>query len=136
MDVTQMLEQDHRTVEGLFSEFEATGDEATVETICNELEVHASIEEELVYPKLAEIDSALEQHAEEEHGEMKSLISQLRSGSGDTAALVDQLKSTVQDHVEEEESQAFPKLRERFGDELDSVGEAAQQRKQELTAEQ
>jgi hemerythrin superfamily protein len=136
MDVTQMLEQDHRTVEGLFSEFEANGDETTIEAICNELEVHASIEEELVYPRLAKIDAGLEKHAEEEHGEMKSLIAQLRSGSGNTAALVDQLKSTVQDHVEEEESQAFPQLRERLGDELDSIGQTAQQRKQELTAQQ
>jgi len=136
MDVTQMLEQDHRAVEGLFAEFESTGDEAIVEEICNELDVHASVEEELVYPRLAEIDSELEQHAAEEHELMKSLIAQLRSGSGDTKALMDQLKSTVQDHVEEEEGDAFPELREQLGDELERLGEAAQQRKQELTARQ
>jgi len=135
MDVTKMLEQDHRTVEGLFSQFESSGDHEIVEEICNELEVHASVEEELVYPKLAEFDPELEQHAEEEHGEMKSLIAQLRSGSGDTMALVDRLKSTVQDHVEEEESQAFPELRERLGDELQRIGQAAQERKRELTAQ-
>lgn len=135
MDVTQMLEQDHRTVEGLFSQFESSGDHEIVEEICNELEVHASVEEELVYPKLAEFDPELEQHAEEEHEEMTSLIAQLRSGSGDTVALVDRLKSTVQDHVEEEESQAFPELRERLGDELQRIGQAAQERKRELTAQ-
>jgi hemerythrin superfamily protein len=135
MDVTQMLEQDHRAVEGLFAEFESSGDESIVEEICDELEVHASVEEELVYPRLAEIDSEMEQHAEEEHEEMKSLIAQLRSGSGNTRALVDQLKSTVQDHVEEEEAEAFPELREHLGNELERLGEAAQQRKQELTAQ-
>jgi hypothetical protein len=39
----------------------------------------------------------------------------------------------VQDHVEEEESEAFPKLRDRLGDELERMGQAAEQRKRELT---
>jgi iron-sulfur cluster repair protein YtfE (RIC family) len=79
MDVTELLQQDHRTVEGLFSQYRATQDDATVEQICQELERHTTVEEEIVYPRLAEIDPELEQHAEEEHATAKELIAQIRS---------------------------------------------------------
>jgi hemerythrin superfamily protein len=132
MDVTELLQQDHRTVEGLFSQYRATQDDATVEQICQELERHTTVEEEIVYPRLAEIDPELEQHAEEEHATAKELIAQVRSRPDDVARLVEQLQQSVQDHVEEEESKAFPALRQRLGDELDDLGKAVEQRKQEL----
>jgi hypothetical protein len=50
MDVTALLQQDHRTVEGLFSQYKSTQDDATVEQICQELERHTTIEEAIVYP--------------------------------------------------------------------------------------
>jgi hypothetical protein len=64
MEVTELLQQDHRTVEGLFSQYKSTQDDATVEQICQELERHTTVEETIVYPRLAEIDPELEQHAE------------------------------------------------------------------------
>jgi hemerythrin superfamily protein len=132
MDVTELLQQDHRTVEGLFSQYKSTQDDATVEQICQELERHARVEEEIVYPRLAEIDPELEQHAEEEHATAKELIAQIRSRPDDAGRLVEQLQQSVQHHVEEEESKAFPALRQRLGDELDDLGKAVEQRKQEL----
>jgi len=132
MDVTELLQHDHRTVEGLFSQYKSTQDDAIVEQICQELERHATVEEEIVYPRLAEIDPELEQHAEEEHATAKELIAQIRSQPGDAARLVEQLQQSVQHHVEEEESKAFPALRQRLGDELDDLGKAVEQRKQEL----
>jgi len=132
MDVTELLQQDHRTVEGLFSEYKSTQDAATVEQICQELERHAAVEEAVVYPRLAEIDPELEQHAEEEHATAKELIAEIRSRPDDAARLVEQLQQSVQHHVEEEESKAFPALRQQLGDELDDLGKAVEQRKQEL----
>src|SRR5688500_1072985 len=67
MDVIELLQQDHRKVEGLFNDYQSTQDDDTAEQICRELEMHTTIEEEIVYPRLAEIDAELEQHAEEEH---------------------------------------------------------------------
>jgi iron-sulfur cluster repair protein YtfE (RIC family) len=133
MDVTELLQQDHRKVEGLFNQYKATQDESTVEQICQELERHTTLEEEIVYPRLAEVDAELEQHAEDEHAKAKDLIAQLRAGSDDIAGLVEELQASVQHHVEEEETKAFPALRERLADELDSLGIAVEQRKQELT---
>jgi hypothetical protein len=50
MDVTELLQQDHRKVEGLFDQYKSTQDDATVEQICQELEGHTTVEEEIVYP--------------------------------------------------------------------------------------
>jgi hemerythrin superfamily protein len=132
MDVTELLQQDHRTVEGLFGQYKSTQDAATADQICQELERHATVEEEIVYPRLAEIDPELEQHAEEEHATAKELIAKIRSRPDDAARLVEQLQQSVQHHVEEEESKAFPALRQRLADELDDLGKAVERRKQEL----
>src|SRR4051812_15718458 len=135
MDVTKLLEQDHRKVEGLFSQYQSSPSDETAQQICQELEVHTSVEEELVYPRLADIDPELEQHAEDEHSQAKELIARIRSGSGDVTALMTQLESAVQEHVQEEESQAFPELREQLGNELDQLGDQVQQRKQEMMSQ-
>jgi hemerythrin superfamily protein len=54
-DAVQMLEQDHRAVERLFDQF-SSGDQARKEEIAQqifqELDVHATIEEEVFYPAL------------------------------------------------------------------------------------
>jgi hemerythrin superfamily protein len=132
MDVTELLQQDHRKVEALFTQYESTQDDATVDQICQELEIHTTVEEEIVYPRLAEIDADLEEHAEEEHAQAKELITQLRDSPADPAGLVEQLKTAVQHHVQEEETKAFPAMRERLGGELESLGAAVEQRKQQL----
>jgi hemerythrin superfamily protein len=71
--VTDMLREDHMKVKGLFEEFEQAEDakakQRIVETALAELEVHAKLEEELIYPAIrSEIDNdelmdeALEEH--------------------------------------------------------------------------
>jgi hemerythrin superfamily protein len=132
MDVTQLLEQDHRAVEALFEEYEQTEDRAVLDRICSELEVHTIVEEELVYPRLEAVDRELEEHAEQEHGQAKELIAQIRSGDPDATMLARQLKSAVQHHVQEEETKAFPRLREQIPGELAMLGRAVEDRKQEL----
>ena len=132
MDVTKVLEQDHRKVEGLFSQYQSSQSDETAQQICQELEIHTSVEEQLVYPRLAEIDPELERHAEEEHTQAKELISRIRSGSGDVSGLMAQLESAVHEHVQEEESRAFPELRQQLGNELEQLGTEVQQRKQEM----
>jgi hemerythrin superfamily protein len=134
MDVTQLLEQDHRKVEGLFARYDQDQDPGTLAQICQELEIHTAVEEEIVYPRLAELDRPMEEHAVEEHAEAKELIAQIRVGDPDTPTLARQLKQAIQEHVSEEESQAFPLLRERLADELETMGDEANQRKEQLMA--
>src|SRR5688572_13030485 len=52
-DAIALLKQDHRTVSALFEEFEKAEEEeqsAIAQRVCQLLTVHATIEEELLYP--------------------------------------------------------------------------------------
>ena len=49
-DVTKLIEQEHREVEGLFKNFKDSGDPTLVSKICDELDAHAAAEEEAFYP--------------------------------------------------------------------------------------
>lgn len=135
-DATKLLEQDHREVEQLFTEFETTGDRALALRICDELEVHTTIEEEIVYPVLArDVDQSLAEEGKEEHEEVDRIMKQIRSlgpSDGRLRTFVAQLKDAVMHHVEEEEEETFPKMRDRVGDQLPRMGEQITARKQEL----
>src|SRR5688500_20380541 len=102
---TQLLKQDHRTVEQLFEQFQQTRDFTVALQICTELTVHSQLEEELAYPVLEDVDSELERHAEEEHAEAKQLIAKIESAGRTTDEVVQwvtKLKDAVLHHVEEE----------------------------------
>ncbi|HVM07548.1 MAG TPA: hemerythrin domain-containing protein [Acidimicrobiales bacterium] len=138
-DVTELLNTDHREVEQLFAEYEQTQDWNIAMQICDELLRHATVEEEIVYPALEKADQEITQEAEQEHQDAEQLIEQIQSLEADDPQLpqlMTQLKEAVQHHVEEEESEAWPKLREQFGDKLDELGTKVEERKQQLKAEE
>ncbi|MDQ3756764.1 MAG: hemerythrin domain-containing protein [Actinomycetota bacterium] len=136
-DAVSMLEQDHRKVEQLFEQYEQTGDPAVVQQICTELKVHTTIEEEVVYPVVArELPEGkeLDKEARDEHKEVEDAIKQIES-IGYDAAEVDELMQTiiegVNHHVEEEESEMFPKLRQELDTaKLSELGEKLAESKQ------
>jgi hypothetical protein len=130
-----LLNADHRKVEQLFARFESTKDPSVARQICDELTVHATVEEEIVYPVLAQIDREVEQEAEEEHDEAKQLIARIRSLSPDDPSFVPtvlELKKGIEHHVSEEEGEAWDKLRSGAGDRLDSLGTQVEARKLQL----
>jgi hemerythrin superfamily protein len=129
-DPIEMLEQDHRTVEQLFEEYRSTQDPATAEQICTELQVHTAIEEAVVYPVVkqdVEEGRDLEQEAQKEHSEVKDLVEQVvQAGFDDPTVpdLMQQIEEGVTHHVQEEESEMFPKLRASVeGTRLTELGE-------------
>jgi hypothetical protein len=135
-----IIKQDHRKVEGLFEQFESTQDQKQkleiAKQICLELSVHAEYEEELVYPLLADEDEDTEEEAELEHELIKFMISQLDGVTARDKTLepkVKVLKELVQHHVEEEESEALPELKD--NQELQSRTQQILDRKQELMAQ-
>jgi hemerythrin HHE cation binding domain-containing protein len=66
-------------VEELLAEFEASRSPPTAMMICEELERHMVAEEAGVYPVIAEeISEEMAEHAEQEHGEAKELITRIR----------------------------------------------------------
>ena len=131
--VIKLIEQDHREVEELFSQFEQSGDKSIAMKICAELDAHAEAEEKAFYPIVREeVDASLVKEAEEEHGEARQLIGRIKQTSDPEhlTELVAELKKDVQHHVQEEESEMLPKARESLGESrLSEVGRAFQEAK-------
>jgi hemerythrin superfamily protein len=147
-DAVELIKSDHRKVEQLFREFEEAGDRAyktkqeLVGQIVEELEVHATIEEEIYYPaveaKARKDGKELIAEAVEEHHVVKILLGELGSMSSEDEAFdakVTVLMENVRHHVEEEESELLPQSEKILGtDELTRLGEQMAARKQQLGA--
>jgi iron-sulfur cluster repair protein YtfE (RIC family) len=118
-DVIKLLETDHREVEELFAKAaETTGaaKQQVVSKIASELTLHADVEEQIVYPAMRQAGlNDIVDEAEQEHSKVKELVSRLEtmdSASDEVDAVLAELQADVQHHVEEEESEGFPKFRE------------------------
>ena len=143
-DAIALLKADHRAVEELFAKFEkASGSDkqAIAEKICNELKIHATIEEELFYPALdGKIDDEVLQEAYVEHDGAKVLINDIMAGGdGDDFydAKVKVLSEEIEHHVEEEEKRGEGMFAQARDTDVDLVAllEPMLARKEELTAQ-
>jgi len=145
-DAIALLKADHDKVKKMFRQFEQLHEnedddeaEAIATQICNELTIHATVEEEIFYPAVrAAIDEEdLMDEAEVEHQSAKDLIEQIQSegSAGDKfAAKVMVLGEYINHHVEEEQNEIFPKAKKAKLD-MNELGEQIMARKQELKAE-
>jgi iron-sulfur cluster repair protein YtfE (RIC family) len=137
-DVIKLLEADHREVEDLFAKAESTTGAAkqqVVTKIASELTLHAEVEEQIVYPAMREAGlNDIVDEAEQEHSKVKELVAQLEAIDGTTDevdAVLAELKADVQHHVEEEESEGFPKFRAAVqASELEALGTALEEAKE------
>lgn len=143
-----LLTADHKEVRKLFREFErlhkndASPEEKRelVQEICTALTVHAQIEEEIFYPAAREAledEQDMLDEATVEHASAKDLIAQLQSGDPEDElydAKVKVLSEYVNHHVEEEEGEMFPQIKEADLD-LMEIGERLARRKEELMAQ-
>lgn len=116
-DVLTMLEADHRHVEGLLDELSASQEgperERLVTELVASLEVHMRFEEASVYPLLRRLDRELTIEGETEHRLTRDGLRKLgelvaKPGFG---AAVDMVTAGIAHHVDDEETEAFPKLR-------------------------
>ena len=145
-DACDLLDADHRNVKKMFKEYEElSGSRARTASqkkkdlamqICQELTVHAQIEEEIFYPAAREVlrDQDLLDEATVEHQGAKDLIAQIEAGSpGDDLfdAKVTVLSEYIKHHVKEEQNELFPKVRKTKLD-LKMLGEQLEARKMEL----
>ena len=139
MDAITLLRTDHKNVQQMFDQFEKTrsGDrkKAIAEKICNELTVHAQIEEEIFYPAAREAirQKDLIAEATVEHQSAKDLIAQIKGGgSGEMwEAKVKVLGEYIKHHVKEEQNEVFPQVKKSKVD-TRALGEQLQARKDEL----
>ncbi|MGZ8182039.1 MAG: hemerythrin domain-containing protein [Methylobacter sp.] len=141
-DATVLLKNDHELVSGLFTEYEEADSvkekKRIVEQICNELTVHAQIEEEIFYPavKKALKDKELIPEAQVEHATLKSLIAQVEGEKPDGEMFDAKIKvmgEYVKHHVKEEQNEIFPKAKSTDLDMME-LGAKLSKRKEELIA--
>ncbi|MDB5442677.1 MAG: hemerythrin cation binding region [Phenylobacterium sp.] len=140
-DAIALLKADHRTVEGLFAQYEKAKEDdqrklAIFQQIAMELKVHMQIEEEIYYPQardyVAEEDTVNE--AVVEHQGAKDLMAQIEGMQASDEmydAKVKVLQEQIEHHVEEEETEFFPETKKN-GMDTRAVGEQLMARKQEL----
>jgi len=149
MNAFELLKQDHEKVSGLFEKLEPTTErgvktrEELFTQLKQELDVHAKIEETILYPVLKEAqeteDITLE--AYEEHNVVKQLLAELDELPKDDetwGAKLTVLKENVEHHVEEEEGEMFKKARKVLSEEqIEELGtrmEAAKQQQKKALA--
>ena len=145
-DPLALLSDDHQKVLELFDRFEAALEEEAEDElediaheICDELEIHAELEEEIFYPAAAEHAElvTLVEQAQQEHDDVKAMIEEIRAASaddGELEGLMQRLQEAVETHVREEENVMFPQAEELLEDRLEELGERLARRKEELTA--
>ena len=139
-DAIALLRADHKRVSELFEQYESTRSAAKkktlVATICQELSVHAQIEEEIFYPavKAALKDKELVPEAQVEHQSLKDLIAQVKDKEPDGEmfdAKIKVMSEYVKHHVKEEQNEMFVRAKKTRLD-MQQLGEQLAARKQEL----
>ena len=134
MNGIELIKQDHDTVEGLFRRWDEgppphDQQPELVETIIRELSVHASIEEQVLYPVMRKAlpdGDRLVEEALDEHREAKEVLAELDGKAPDDPDFESQVESLIQDvrhHVEEEEGEMLPRLESSLSsEELEDLG--------------
>jgi hemerythrin superfamily protein len=143
LDAIDMLKQDHEKVEKAFRDFEKTDRQDAeacrrlIQTACEELKTHTTLEEEVFYPAVREAidDEELMNEAAVEHETARMLIEQLENMGADDPnyfATFTVLGEYVRHHIKEEQGEMFPAAKRAKVD-LAALGERLRARKEELT---
>lgn len=139
MDAIELLKQDHKKVEKIFTDMEKKDARAKLfPELDRELSVHAEIEEKLFYPatKKAEPTRDLVLESIEEHKQIKMVLADLEQADKTTdvwAAALKVLKEDVMHHVGEEEDELFPKVRKVLSkQQLEDLGSRMEELKMQL----
>jgi hemerythrin superfamily protein len=138
--VFDMLKKDHKKVEALFDEFEsadsASSKSRIIRETLHELEVHAKLEETLIYPAIRVKIEATDvmDEALEEHHVAHVLINELKRMKGSNSrhdAKFTVLGESIKHHVKEEEGTMFPEA-EKADINWEELAQRAMKRKETL----
>jgi hemerythrin superfamily protein len=121
MDLVDVLIAEHRSVEGLFADVEITSDRALrrerLFAAIAAFKRHSDHEERFLYPATRDhlpAGVAFAEYEMREHAEADAKmdrIAQLPETDPDYEPLVSALLTEVREHVQEEETELFPRLR-------------------------
>lgn len=126
MKASELLKKQHREVKTLFKQIEGTTAPAQrkklMTTIIEKLKLHTSIEEDIYYPAVKEIETQkahdMVMEAYEEHHVVDLVMAELPQvdPAADTfEAKMTVLKELIEHHVEEEEGEMFPMADKKLG---------------------
>ncbi len=142
-DAIALLRADHKRVAALYDQYEGARSvakkKALVATICQELSIHAQVEEEIFYPavKTALKDKEMVPEATVEHATLKELIAQVKDKEpyGEMFdAKIQVMSEYTKHHVKEEQTEMFPKAQKTKLD-MKALGARIAARKAELMAD-
>jgi hemerythrin superfamily protein len=126
-DAIVLLRNDHKAIRKLFRKFRSAGPDAEaekgriVDQIIEALTVHTYLENECMYPEVRKLAPDLEDdilESFEEHHVADVLVTELAAMKPDNErfdAKATVLIENVEHHIEEEEQEWFPKVREELG---------------------
>lgn len=140
--ITDMIRFDHSHVMVTFHQYtrdkRPSVKKALAETICDALEIHATLEEEIFYPVMRERthDQKVMDKSVPEHDEMRAVIAELRRTDPTSPRhddLVFELMRDVQHHVADEETVLLPEAEQALSpDRLSELGAQMTKRRLEL----
>jgi hemerythrin superfamily protein len=123
ISIRDLIRMDHAKVNTLFTEIMGCNDAQKIEEfygqLHKDLSVHADAEEQVVYPAVRSYYEKT-QELYDEQAEMKQLLKQIKSlspSASDFKSRIEQLMKAVQSHVNQEEGEMFPKIRDNFNNE-------------------
>jgi iron-sulfur cluster repair protein YtfE (RIC family) len=144
MDGLKLLKDDHKDVKSLLAKLDETTERAIktraqmLQTLKRKLTVHETIEEEILYPALERYAATHEISLEgyEEHHVVDEIMAELEATPVEDetwGAKLTVMKENLEHHIEEEESDMFPKARRVMGaNELSRLGDDLAARKEQL----
>ena len=140
--ITDRIRFDHSHVMTTFHQYTVdkrpSVKKALAETICDALEIHATLEEEIFYPAMRPKahDQKVMEKSEPEHDEMRRVIAELRRtdpASPRHDDLVFELMRDVVHHVADEETVLLPEAEQTIGrDRLSELGAQMTKRRMQL----
>lgn len=141
-NVIDILMQQHRDAEQMLTELKGTGGENTalLESAGQDLRIHMKLEEDLLYPFLRENipnGKDLMAEANKEHQEARDALAKTETSTGGAfETALEKLTEGVLHHVEEEEGEIFPKMRENIDEaKLEQFGRQVEEQYMALKAE-
>jgi hemerythrin superfamily protein len=141
VEATKLLKKQHEEVKDLFKQYEKAEEDSEkqelFEEIANDFAAHGEIEEKIFYPAVyvGPLKEKL-QEAVEEHLAAKRVVADLldmEPSDEQFDAKMSVLKELIEHHVEEEEGELFPLVRQNFArEELEALGDQMEQMFEQL----
>ena len=136
MDAIQLLLADHRKIKNLFKQFRSKPEDTqlnrVIDQIATEIKAHTRVEESIFYPACNEYPecSELVMDLVDDHEEAKRTLAEMEAlprDSEDRFDMAEDLVDDIEGHIEEEEQELFPLVRELMQPvQLDDLGDRIQ----------